>query len=292
MKTYATCFKNKYEILIYGVLITCSVLAALLAVKNIKISPDSMRFGLVSQQILSGNGIRVPIIRLEDNFVPVKGAIPFLDQMPLLPILFALLGSVTSQNYLPAQLLNLICHVATSIFTFLLMKSLYDNKSIALLTGILVSFAYPLLWNTNHILSEPLFIALIAAVIYFLISSRNPDSRHFRRNLFIAGICASAAILTRNAGIALIPVFLWESFIIKKNKSPESKFTSSVLLLTLPIITTVIIFVRNYIISGSLRGFNQASPERPYLDALTGTIETIYQQFQLSKNAFFRSYYL
>jgi hypothetical protein len=277
--------RNRFEIWAYVILIAASGLAAFLAVKNIKISPDSMRFGLISQQILAGNGIRVPIMRLEDNYIPVNGTIPFLDQMPLLPVLFAIMGGLTHQNYMPAQILNLICHAVLAVFTFLLAKNLC-NKWIALLTGILVSFSYPLLFNVHHIFSEPLFIALIAAAIYFLISSRNPDSRHFRRNLFIAGVCAGAAIFTRNAGIALIPVFLWEAFIVTKNKRLESKSISTILALTLPVIATATMFIRNYIISGNPRGFNQASPERSYLDAFTGTIETIYQQFPLSKNVF------
>jgi len=276
-------FKNKCEIWIYSILIIFSVLSASFAVKNIKISPDSMRFGLVSQQILSGNGIRVPIIRLEDNYVPVNGAIPFLDQMPLLPILFALLGGVTSQNFLPAQIVNLISHVVISLFTYLIMKNLC-NKGVALLTGILVSFSYPLLWLTNHICTDPLFIALTAAALYFLILSRDTNYCRFSRNFFIAGIFASAAILTRNAGIAIIPVFLWEAFVLVKNKRPESKYPFTILTIALPVITTTAIFIRNYIISGSLRGFNDTIPERSYLSAFKGTIEMIFKQFQLGKN--------
>jgi hypothetical protein len=284
METVSSCFKNKYEIWIYIILIISSTLAALLVVHNIKISPDSMRFGLVSQQILSGNGIRVPIIRLEDSYVPVNGAIPFLDQMPLLSVLFAVMGGITPQNFLPAQILNLICHVVISIFTFLLMKNLC-NKGIALLTGILVSFSYPLLRVTHHIWSEPLFITFTLASIYFLTLSRNSHGFQFSRNLFAATICASAAILTRNAGITLVAIFLWEVFILVKNKRPESKYVSTIVAITIPIIITVSMFVRSYIISGSLRGYHQASPERSYLSAFTGTIEMIFQQFQLGKNA-------
>lgn len=277
-------FKNKHELWIYLILIAPAVLAALMAVNNIKISPDSMRFGVVSQQILSGNGISVPTMRLEDNYVPVNGAIPFLDQMPLLPMLFALLGGVTPQNYVPAQIINVLCHAALTIFTFLLMKNLC-NEGISLLTGILVSLSYPLLRNTHFISSEPLFIAFIVATIYFLMLSRKPDLRNFRRNIFIAGSCASAAILTRNAGIALIPVFLWEVFITARNKRPGSKKSIfTIFALTLPIITIATMFVRNYILSGTLRGFIQASPERSYLEAFTGTMETVFQQFQLDND--------
>ncbi len=283
METNSPHFKNKYEICIYGILIISAIMAALLAVKNIKLSPDAMRFGLISQQILSGNGIRVPVIRLEDTYVPVNGAIPFLDQMPLLPILFAMLGGLTPQSYLAAQIINAICHVVISIFTFLLMKNLC-NKGMALLTGLLVSFSYQMLWLANHIISDSLLIALIMAAIYFLTLSRNTIGKQFNRSLFAAGICAGAAILARNAGIALIPAFLWEVFILLKNKSPKSRYVPVILATTIPAITTVAMFVRNYVISGTLRGFNHASIERSYSEAVKGTLEMIFLQFNLGKN--------
>ena len=41
-------------------------------IKNIKLTPDSLRYGLVSQQILTGHGIRLPVTRLlADNMESV-----------------------------------------------------------------------------------------------------------------------------------------------------------------------------------------------------------------------------
>jgi hypothetical protein len=277
--------KTKYVILIYVILLISSTTAALLAVKNIKISPDSMRFGLVSQQILSGNGIRVPIVRLEDNYVPVNGAIPFLDQMPLVPILFAALGGFSFQNYFPAQFSNAVAHIAITIFTFLIMRRLYGNSILALLTGLVVSFSFPLLWAADHVTTESIFIAFTVASIYFLIVSRQSKGNQYVRYLFFASLCAVASILTRNAGIAIVPVFLWEAIFLLKNKRPESRMVSTYLLISLPIVTIILMFVRNYVVSGSLRGFNQASPERSFMEAVAGTVKMIFQQFRLGNNA-------
>ena len=225
------------------------------------------------------------MIRLEDNYVPVNGAIPFLDQLPLVPILFAVMGGLTPETYLPAQLLNMISHMAIAIFTFLLMQKLYDKKSIALLTGILVSITYPLLKAAQLISSEPLFIALTVASIYFLTLSRASSENEFRRNFLLAGLCASASIMTRNAGIAIISVFFWEAIILLKNKRPEFKDLSTILAISLPVITTMTIFIRNYMISGSLRGFEQASPERSLPEAFAGTMKMMFEQFHLGGNA-------
>jgi hypothetical protein len=273
---------NKNAVLIYSILIISSASAALYVVDNIKISPDSMRFGLISQQILSGNGIRVPLIRLEDDYVPVNGTIPFLDQLPLVPLLYAAMGGVTSEKYLPAQVLNVISHVVTALFTFLLMRKMYDNQYTALLAGILVSLSYPMMKATHQMSSEPLFIALTMAAIYFLILSR--DSR-FSRNFFIACIFASASIFARNAGVAILPVLFWEAFYSYRKRRPGSEYKPPVLALTIPLFTTASIFIRNYIISGSLRGFHQASPDRLFSEAIAGTIDMIFQQFLLGENA-------
>lgn len=285
MKPYKTHFRNKYAMYIYSILFISAFLPALLAVKNIQISPDSMIYALVSQEIISGNGIKLPIIiSMEDNYDFTDGTVSYVGGPPLLPILFAMLGGVTPQSYLAAKIINMISHVIISIVTFLLMKQLYDNKGIALLTGILVSFSYPLLWNTHRMISESLFIAITVAAIYFLILSRYSDRYQFNRNLFIASICISVAILTRFAGLALIPVFFWGTFILVKNKSLKLKYVTSILTIMMPLITAGALFINTYIISGSIHGWNAPSPERSYLSAFTGTIKMIFLQFQVDEH--------
>ena len=281
MQTSIPFFKSKHKTWIYSILVVLAILPAFLAVKNIKISPDSMQYALTSQEILSGNGIRLPVIRLVDTHIPVNGTIPWPAQGPLLSLLFATLGGVTPQNFLPSQIINAISHVVISILTFLLMKKLYDNNGIALLTGILVSLSYPMLKNANHMATESLFIALTTAALFFLILSRHSDSNRSIGNLFLASICACAAILTRFVGVALIPLFFWEAFILVKNKSIRPKYVSAILATMLPIITTGALFIRNYLLSGTIFGWNPPPFERSYLNAFTGTINMIFQQFPL-----------
>ena len=275
------CFTNKYDIWIYIILIVTSASAAFLAVQNIRLSPDSITYSLVSQQIISGNGLRVPMIFLHRGDIPVDGTVPLLIHPPLLPILLALLGGVTPESFLAAQVLNLVCHVVTSIFTFLLMKNFYD-KRIPLLTAILVSFSLPLLPVTHYIWTEPLFIALTVAAIYFLAVSRHSEGFLYRRNLFIAGICASAAIMTKYSGIVLIVVFFWEVVISIKNKRLGYKYKSTILAMSLPVITMVMIFTRNYIISGSYSGYSWAH-KSSYQSAIEGVIKMLFLQFPIGK---------
>jgi hypothetical protein len=240
-----------------------------------------MRYALISQQLLSGNGIRLPIIRLEDNYVPVDGAIPFLEQPPLLPILIAMLGGITPQNFLAAQILNVIFHTITAVFTFLLMKKIHDNNRIALLTGVLVATSFPLLRLTHHIWSETTFIAFTVITLYFAVSYSHSDRHPSCRRLIAAGIFAGASILTRFAGISLISVFLWEALIAVKKKQPVSQFLYIILSTAIPAITTIALLIRNHIISGTIRGVHQVGPDRSYFDAFTGIMDMIFRQFQL-----------
>lgn len=266
--------EDKHEKLSILLLIIISAIPSFLVVKNLKITPDSMRFALVSQQLLSGNGIRVPIIRLEDNYLLLHGTVPFLDQMPLLPILFAILGGVTPDKFLPAQIINLLSHIMTSLFTFLLTKRVSNNTNVALLTGILVSTSLPLLSISQYMWSEPLFIALTIASIYLLTTSRNKGSKY----LISSSLITCLAILTRNAGIAIIPLFIFETINIYKSKR---RGYIGVVSTILPVITAISLFLRNYLLSGSIRGFNYPPPERTFREAFIGVLGMIFAQFQL-----------
>jgi hypothetical protein len=284
MKPYGTYVKGKYAVYIYGIVLISAVIPALLAVKHIRISPDSMIYSLVSQEILSGNGIRLPIIYdMKDHIDFTGGSVPYLGEPPLLPMLFAMLGGVTPQSYLAAQIINVFSHVIISIFTFLLMKKLYDNNVIALLAGVLVSVSIPLLKLTHYILSDTLCIAFTIVAIYFLTLPRHYDRYQVDRNLYIASICTSAAVLTRFAGVALIPAFLWGTFVLKSNKNIKLSSLSTVLSSALPVITIGALFTITYIISGSIHGWNPPPPDRSYFSAFTATLKMIFLQFDLGE---------
>ncbi len=284
MKLFRTDLMNSYKLFIYGTLLISAILPALLAVKNIAISPDSMMYALISQEIVSGNGISLPIIySMKDNYNFINGAVPYIAEPPFLPIVLALFGGVTSKSYLAAQIVNVISHVVISIFSFLLMKKIYGNDGIALLTGILVAVSFPLVYFTHYILSEPLCIALMVASVYFLILTRHADRDLSIRYLLIASICTSAAILTRFASIALIPLFFWGAFIAAQNNKIKLIKISTIVIIALPLITTGALFLIAYIISGSIRGWEAPLPDRSYLDAFTGTIEMLFLQFDLGE---------
>jgi len=77
-----------------------------------------MAYSLMSQELLSGNGMRLPIIRLDAPYEVIYGTIAYPEEGPLLTMLFALMGGVTPLNYLPAQIVNVkAMHVLHSLLS-------------------------------------------------------------------------------------------------------------------------------------------------------------------------------
>jgi hypothetical protein len=274
---------NQKTGLIYTSLLISSTLIALFAVRNIKISPDSMLYSLMSQEILSGNGLKIPVIKLFDNYIPVNGKVPYPEEAPLLSIVFALLGGVSHDNFLPAQIINSISLIAISLFIFLIMNKLHNNMSISFITAILVSISFPILNVMNHIWTEPLFIAFSISTLYFMILSRQNAQSGFYKNIFTAGILATLAFLTRFSGLFLIPGFYWITLIMIKNKESVLKYSSSIFSSMLPLIAAGIIFIHNYTITSNIYGWEPPPFKRSFIDALTVTIQMIFQQFPLGR---------
>lgn len=259
-------------------------MAALLSVNNIKLTPDSFEYGMVSQQIIAGNGIRVPLIWLESHLEPINGTVPFLLHPPLLPLLLAVLGGVTPHHYLAAQLLNVVCYVIISIFTYFLVKRI-STRWLGMLAAVLVAVSFPMLRVNHFIWTEVLFISLTTATIFFVTGSRDSDHGNVNARLILGSICASAAIMSRYVGVALIPIFIWEVVVLIKNKRVTSKYISSIVSIILPVVTAAALFIRNYLFSGLLRGIDLPEVERSFLSAFKGTAKMIFSQFDLGNRS-------
>jgi multisubunit Na+/H+ antiporter MnhC subunit len=228
-----------------------------------------MRFALVSQQILSGKGLRMPIIGGGES--PDKpdssGTVPFLVQPPLLPIVYAIFGGVTPEKVWPAQVLNIFSHIMVAIFSCLIVGRL-RSTGVGIATGIAVAFAFPLLDVSHYAWSEPLFIALVITSIWCLMSSRHLKPRW---SYVLGSSCLSAAaIATRTAGVALLPLFLWEAILMWKNRNRQTNINFNLLWLLIPFVTVGILFTRSYLLSGTIRGFDQPDPERTWCAAIYG----------------------
>lgn len=243
--------------------------AGLYAVRDMWLSHDSMRYALVSQQIAAGNGVRTPIIHFYGLMPDSNGTTAFIEQPPLLPIVLAILGPVNAERVWPGQVLNLLCHIAITIFSWLIARELVgDIVSIAV--GLAVALSVSILGVCTFLFSEPLFIAFVTAAVYFLIKAR-----HFRRPqgwLLAAGISASAAIATRYVGISILPLLVLEAAYLWKRNLKARTIIFPLACLALPMITAAILFIRNKLLLNVFRGVNQDFPGYTLFDSAVGTI--------------------
>lgn len=112
-------------------------------------------------------------------------------------------------------------------------------------------------------------------------SCHSSNRTQFVRNIFLGSICTCAAISARWAGIALIPIFFWILWNIFRNNKSKSYYVLIIIAAAIPVLFTTSLLTRNYIYSGTIRGWHQPSAGRSFLEAFTGTIKMTLLQFQL-----------
>jgi 4-amino-4-deoxy-L-arabinose transferase-like glycosyltransferase len=241
----------------------------LYAVREIRLSYDSMRYALVSQQIAAGNGIKCPIIEFYGLVPDSNGNVPFIVQPPFFPAVLAMFGSVNPSRIWPGQLLNLLCHIAITIFSWLIARELLGNF-LAFIVGLTVALSVSLLTVCSYLWSEPLFITAITASIYFLLKARH--SKQPQGWLLAAGISASVAVSTRYAGIAILPLFVFEMAYLWKQNLKKRTTLYRLFCLVLPMVTTAFLLLRNKLLFGTFRGYHMISPGRSVSDSIIGVI--------------------
>lgn len=243
------------------------------------LSPDSLRYALVSQNILSGEGLSNPILWF-DSPVSInieKGLAPFVVQPPLYAILLSLFDGVFPDSYTAAQIVNGISLVVISTTSYLIYLEITKKYFESLTVALLILSSNPILLSASFISSELVFVSFIMLCIYFLIKARKYDFTY--RYYLFAGFFAAAAIATRYTGVVLILLFAYE-FFNKNSKNKSAIVVSSII----PIFMLSALLLRNYILSGTIRGFYQPSPNRTYLESFKGTLEMTFLQFDIQRS--------
>lgn len=254
---------------LWGLLTLVALFVSIYSVWQMWLSADSMRYALVSQQIASGKGVKSPIIQFRGLVPDSHGNVHFIEQPPLFPAILAVFGSVTHEKIWPGQMLNILCHLSITILSWLIAKKIVGNV-VAFIVGLTVALSISLLGVCNFLWSEPLFITLILAAVYCLLSSRS--SKHPGLWVLAAGVSASAAVATRYSGIAILPLFVVETGYLWKKKLPTKTSICRVLCLLLPIFTTAALLTRNKLLLGIFRGFHQAPVGRSIMSSVVGVV--------------------
>jgi 4-amino-4-deoxy-L-arabinose transferase-like glycosyltransferase len=254
--------------------------SALWASETMVFSPDGMRYMLTAQEIILHNEARIPIVWWETSLerLDARNTILMTEQPPGFPFLLSVMNIFPGDMVSHGRSIAVFSHLASVLFTYLIsirFTSLTNSMMVALSSAV----AYPMLLSTHVISSEASFLAMCMGSLYFLVLSRN--SSNFKACLMISGTFASLAISIRFAGVYLVPLITLEVLRLWYIDSAYRKKLSIYFAFLLPVLTFSALMLRNYLYSGSVRGFKQPLPDRTITEGVVGTIEMLFRQFAI-----------
>ena len=215
------------------------------ALHGIGIHSDSVLYLWVAESLSKGLGFGVA--NAFGQFTPVN------LWPPLYPLLVCvclwlshLINPQVSAEQVATVLGILLSGASTWVFGRVVAK--VSNRSLLFVSfGIVFLLSSPIFWDTYlYAMSEPLFIFLGLLALYFFLDYLRTYSN---TTLFWAGLMAGLCLLTRYAGIYLIPVMGISIFFVS-NRSLKRNFFAFSHITTLGLFPILLWGLRNYSIPG------------------------------------------
>ena len=206
---------------------------------GVDLSPDSIIYMKWAQNILD-NGVGF-IISNNDAKWP-----------PLYPLIIAILSKTSHLDILSvARYFNCCLIFFTCFLLTLLLKKLSGERFVsAIAFGLFIPFSIPLNLVYSFAWSEPLFIFLLTLIAFSI------DKTTYCR-LIICGFLSASAILTRYAGVTIVPAVCL-LILFKKNNLTE-KVKKCFCYAIFPTSIYILYIVRNYYFTKTLMGPRVAS---------------------------------
>jgi len=241
---------------------------------NLIMTPDSLRYSLVTDEIERGNGLRLPLARYDSGpKLDVQGTTPFTVQPPGYPIILYSFKTITNNTMSAATIINWLSYMLIVLITgYIVWRD--SDWIIATLATISIAFSLPVLKLASMYLSDLMFMAISMAAILMIVEAEERDSSY----IFITLACIFTvfAILTRFAGVALIPVLLLGAV---KCYLQHRNINIKVLAWLSSVVFSILLFsgllYRNYMLTGSYRGFTQPVPDRSLTETIYGSVDSI-----------------
>ena len=144
-----------------------------------------------------------------------------------------------------ARWFNIALSFSLSFLSILLCRKLTKKLIILFLFGLFISFSRPINLVFSYAWSEPLFIFLILLITFSI------EKTSYKR-LILCGFLSATAILTRYAGVAIVPSVCLYIFIeeIKISEKIKKCFCYA----SIPTLTYIIYLARNYYFTKTLLG--------------------------------------
>lgn len=165
---------------------------------------------------------------------------------PFYPMVLSLVSTLFHHDILiVTRWLNIVLFSVVSFLSLILCRKLTKNPVILFMFGLLVVFSKPMNLIFSFAWTEPLFIFILLLIIFLI---EKTDYKH----LVLCGFLTSLAILTRYAGIAIIPSVCLYVFIQKNDLS--NKVKKCLAYAIIPTLTYIFYVARNYFFTGSFMG--------------------------------------
>ena len=165
---------------------------------------------------------------------------------PLYQFVLACLSKIFGLSVIAvARGFNIFLIFVFSLLSMALCRKLTKNLAILFAFGLFIIFSRPVNLVFSFAWSEPLFIFIILIITFSV------EKTTYKR-LILSGFLTSLAILTRYAGVALVPAICLYVF-IQKNTLVE-KIKKCFCYASLPTSTYIIYLIRNYYFTKTLMG--------------------------------------
>lgn len=205
---------------------------------GIGLSPDSITY-LKQADGISNEGFAFILNNPSATFPPFYPAM-----LSFVSILF------NTDRLVAARWFNIVLIFIFSFLSLLLCRKLTKNLLILLVFALFIVFSRPVNLVFSFAWSEPLFIFIILLITFAV------EKTTYKR-VILSGVLTSFAILTRYAGVTIVPAVCLYIFIQKSEISEKIK--KCFCYATLPTLTYILYLVRNYCFTGTFMGKRASS---------------------------------
>lgn len=176
-------------------------------------------------------------------------------QPPLYSMILAATSVLTGKPVMhAAALLNVMLAAALVLVILVTVSRITHSTPVLMVIGVLACFSVPLTAVWSMAWTEPLFI--LVAFLAMLTASGN---RHPTFSPLLAGLLAAFAVMTRYAGIVLIPIMA--GFLLLSGDGNVRQRLRHAAIYCIPVTATLVLYVvRNCILSGT--AFGQRFPSQ------------------------------
>ncbi|WP_173067617.1 hypothetical protein [Sulfurimicrobium lacus] len=251
---------TKY-VLICLLVIVAVIFQWTLTPKGAATSPDSLYYLNVAQHISQGLGV------VETNFdldvaAPYK---PMTSWPPLYPVVLSSVMGTDADPEMAAKYLGILLF-ALSVLIFAVLATQIVGVFGGILASLFLMLQVPVFAVYTYAWSEVLFVPLVllayalAAHGYFA-SQRDVKLGRAQVSAVFAVLALIAACYTRYIGLVFAPPLLWTIY-LSMEKGKRGRYVVGMSLLML--LSMLPLFVRNYLLTGSISGVQRALSDQSF----------------------------